>query len=164
MMITKKICMVGAFAAGKSCLVKQFVHSIFDDRYLSTLGVKISKKEVFVGEQPMSLILWDLEGKDVYTTVNISYLRGAMGFFIVADGTRRETLNIALDLRREALEAVGPMPHYLLVNKADLAAEWELGRNDIEAVQQTGLRVFVTSAKTGQSVEDAFISLARDML
>lgn len=163
-MITKKICMVGAFAAGKSCLVKQFVHSIFDDRYLSTLGVKISKKEVFVGEQPMSLILWDLEGKDVYTTVNISYLRGAMGFFIVADGTRRETLNIALDLRREALEAVGPMPHYLLVNKADLAAEWELGRNDIEAVQQTGLRVFVTSAKTGQSVEDAFISLARDML
>jgi small GTP-binding protein len=163
-MITKKICMLGAFAAGKSCLVKQFVHSIFNDRYLSTLGVKISKKDVSVGDRPMSLVLWDLEGKDVYTAVNISYLRGAMGFFIVADGTRRETLDIALDLRREALEAVGPMPHYLLVNKADLAAEWELGRDDVEAVQKTGLRVFVTSAKTGQSVEEAFISLASDML
>jgi small GTP-binding protein len=156
--------MLGAFAAGKSCLVKQFVHSIFDDRYLSTLGVKISKKDVSVGDQPMSLVLWDLEGKDVYTTVNISYLRGAMGFFVVADGTRRETLDVALELRREALEAVGSIPHCLLVNKADLVAEWELARDDIEAVQKTGLRVFVTSAKTGQSVEDAFISLAGDML
>jgi small GTP-binding protein len=157
--------MLGAFAAGKSCLVRKFVHSIFDDRYLSTLGVKISKKDVNVGGKDLSLVLWDMEGKDAYTEVNISYLRGAMGFFVVADGTRRQTLDVALELRNAALDATAPdLPHCLLVNKADLVEEWELSRDDIEALRNLGFNVFITSAKSGQFVEEAFMRLAKDML
>jgi small GTP-binding protein len=156
--------MVGAFAVGKSALVQQFVHSIFSDRYLSTVGVKISKKELTLDGQEMCIVLWDLEGKDLYTEVNVSYMRGAMGFFVVADGTRRETLDMALNLRLKALEVSGPIPHCLLINKADLAQEWELTPDDIAALKERGLAVFETSAKTGQSVEDAFMELARAML
>jgi small GTP-binding protein len=162
-MITKKICMIGAFAVGKSALVQQFVHSIFSDRYLSTVGVKISKKEITLDGQEMCIVLWDLEGKDLYTEVNVSYMRGAMGFFVVADGTRRETLDIALNLRLKVLEVSGPIPHCLLINKADLAQEWELTAEDIAALRGKGLAVFETSAKTGQSVEDAFMELGRAM-
>ena len=163
-MISKKVCMLGAFAVGKTALVQQYVHSIFTDRYLSTVGVKISKKVVQYGEQQISIVLWDLEGKDDYADVHISYLRGAMGFFVVADGTRRETLDIALSLRILALDLIGPVPHALLVNKADLAPSWEITDDQIHALEQMGMSVIKTSAKTGLAVNESFMSLAGAML
>jgi small GTP-binding protein len=163
-MINKKMCMLGAFAVGKTALVQQYVHSIFSDRYLSTVGVKISKKDLCLDGKDVSLVLWDLEGKDLYTEVKTTYLRGAMGFFVVADGTRRETLDDALKLRDMALAVTGPVPYFLLVNKADLSTGWEVTRRDVDALLAEGIKVFATSARTGQNVEEAFLALTRDML
>lgn len=156
--------MLGAFAVGKTALVQQYVHSIFADRYLSTVGVKISKKALNAGGQDMTIVLWDLEGKDDYVDVNISYLRGAMGFFVVADGTRRDTLDIALALRLLAIDLIGPVPHALLVNKADIAPKWEVRESQLAGLQQQGIPVIKTSAKTGLAVADSFNSLANAML
>ncbi|MDR2669258.1 MAG: GTP-binding protein [Desulfovibrio sp.] len=164
-MLTKKICMLGAFAVGKTSLVKQYVYSIFSDDYLTTVGVKISKKNIAVNGVDMNLVLWDMEGRDAYTDVNISYLRGAMGFFVVADGTRRDTLDAALQLRAAALDVTGPIPHCLLINKADLAPEWQVTREDVDRMRNDeGLTTFATCAKTGQSVEESFRTLAEAML
>jgi small GTP-binding protein len=156
--------MLGAFAVGKTALVQQYVHSIFTDRYLSTVGVKISKKVLQVGGRDMTIVLWDLEGKDDYADVHISYLRGAMGFFVVADGTRRETLDIALSLRILALDLVGPVPHALLVNKADLAPSWEVTEERLQSLEHMGMTVIRTSAKTGLAVHESFHALAEGML
>jgi small GTP-binding protein len=162
-MISKKVCMLGAFAVGKTALVQKYVHSIFSDSYLSTVGVKISKKNVLVDGQEVGLVLWDLEGKDAYTDVNVSYLRGAMGFLVVVDGTRRETLEDALVLRDMALKVAGQVPHFLLLNKADRAHEWEVTRDDVDGLRGRGISLLTTSAKTGQNVEEAFLGLAGDM-
>lgn len=163
-MISKKVCMLGAFAVGKTALVQQYVHSIFTDRYLSTVGVKISKKIIELNERTVSIVLWDLEGKDDYADVHISYLRGAMGFFVVADGTRRETLDIALSLRILAIDLIGHVPHALLINKADLAPSWEIRDDQIHALEQMGMKVVKTSAKTGLAVNESFTALAGAML
>ena len=48
-MIHKKICLLGGFGVGKTSLVSRFVHSIFSDKYLTTVGVKIDKKSVDLG-------------------------------------------------------------------------------------------------------------------
>jgi small GTP-binding protein len=157
--------MLGSFAVGKTSLVQRFVHSIFSDRYLSTLGVKISKKELDLDGTAMTMVLWDLEGKDRYTEVNVSYLNGAMGFFVVADGTRRETLDIAMELRDKALTLVpGQVPHMLLINKADRRAAWEISQDDIRDIVAMGLPVIETSAMTGNGVEYAFTELGKAML
>ena len=163
-MISKKICMLGAFAVGKTALVEQYVRSIFSNRYLSTVGVKISKKACRVGEQDINLVLWDMEGKDEYNEINAFYLRGAMGFFLVADGTRKDTLNTALLIRLLVLEAVGQIPHYLLLNKADLAADWQVLEEDIAHLERQGIQVLKTSAKTNEGVEAAFGKLTEAML
>ena len=163
-MINKKICMLGAFSVGKTSLVEQYVHSVFSDKYLSTVGVKISKKTITVDGQEVTLVLWDMEGRDIFTDVNVSYLRGAMGFFVVADGTRSETLDTALELRALVLDKVGAVPNVLLVNKADLADQWEITEDMLNQAVAGGNTVFRTSAKTGQSVEEAFRSLAEAML
>lgn len=156
--------MLGAFSVGKTSLVSQYVHSIFSDQYLSTVGVKISKKELEVGGLDVNLVLWDMEGRDSYADINVSYLRGAMGFFVVADGTRKETLESALAIHKLALEITGDIPCCLLLNKADLAERWEISGEMLAEVEKNGLKTIMTSAKTGQAVSTAFESLTKDML
>lgn len=163
-MINKKVCLLGAFSVGKTSLVEQYVHSIFTDKYLSTVGVKISKKILSQEGKDLTLILWDMEGKDLYADINLSYLRGAMGYFVVMDGTRRETAQIALDLHKLAGDMVGSLPCYFLINKTDSADKWEITNEMIADLEKTGVKCLRTSAKTGEGVEEAFTALARDMI
>jgi small GTP-binding protein len=163
-MIQKKICMVGVFGTGKTCLVQQYVHSIFSVKYLSTVGVKIDRKEVKVGDTDMMLMLWDLEGRDGTRDITTSYLRGAHGVIFVADGTRKETVDQLSDLRKIVVDAVGPVPAIVALNKSDLAEEWKLSSSDEAAAGGEGVHRLKTSAKTGQGVEDAFQWLAEATL
>ena len=163
-MIQKKICMVGAFGTGKTCMVQRFVHSIFSVKYLTTVGVKIDRKDVQVGGQPVTLMLWDLEGRDANVDVNPNYIRGAHGVIYVADGTRRETVEQALDIRKTVTAALGDIPSVVAFNKNDLVGEWQLKPADEETVRTEGLHPLRTSAKTGEGVEATFQWLAEATL
>jgi small GTP-binding protein len=156
--------MLGGFSVGKTSLVERYVHSLFSDKYLSTVGVKISKKILALDNTKMTLVLWDMEGKDIYTNVNLAYLRGAMGFFTVADGTRKETLEMALSLREAAMKIAGDIPFCLLVNKADVQDQWEITEAMLAPLAEKGIPILRTSAKTGEGVDAAFAALARDMM
>ncbi|HSF30231.1 MAG TPA: Rab family GTPase [Candidatus Tectomicrobia bacterium] len=163
-MLQKKICLLGAFAVGKTSLVGRFVKSIFSDRYYTTVGVKIEKKTLQVDGQQCNLIVWDLAGEDEFMQVRMSYLRGSAGYLLVADGTRRPTLEAALNLHKRVREAIGNTPFVLVLNKADLSGEWELGNEIIEKLSKQGWTCLKASAKTGEGVEDAFLSLVSKML
>lgn len=160
-MIQKKICMLGAFAVGKTSLVSRFVRSVFSDKYHSTVGVKVDKKGVAVGEEQVDLLLWDLYGEDEFQKLRTSYLRGSSGYLLVVDGTRRETLEKAVVLQNRTREAVGPVPFVLVLNKADLVDKWELEDSAVDALVQQGWPTVRTSAKTGEGVEQTFLTLAR---
>ena len=82
-MLQKKICMVGMFGTGKTCLVQRYVHSIFSVKYLSTVGVKIDRREAQASGQTIQLMLWDLEGRDETRDINPSYLKGAHGVVVI---------------------------------------------------------------------------------
>ena len=163
-MIQKKICLIGGFGVGKTSLVSRFVHSIFSDKYLTTVGVKIEKKSLALNEQELDLVIWDLYGEDDFQKVRMSYLRGASGYLLVADGTRRTTLDTALALHEAADRTIGHVPFVLVLNKADLSAQWELDEGAIVRLMQSGWRVLRTSAKTGIGVEEAFTTLGNAML
>ncbi|MGD9366700.1 MAG: Rab family GTPase [Desulfobacteraceae bacterium] len=163
-MIKKKVCLVGAFAVGKTSLVQRYVYSIFSEKYHTTVGVKVDKKQVNVQGQNIDMIIWDLHGEDDFQSVRMSYLRGASGCIYVADGTRPATLDVALDLRRRAEEAIGRTPSILAINKCDLKSQWEIDIQKIEQWDPQGLTVIHTSAKTGESVEQAFHQLAGKIL
>jgi small GTP-binding protein len=159
-MIQKKVCMVGVHGTGKTCLVQQYVHSIFSVKYLSTVGVKIDRKEVNVGDAAVTLMLWDLEGRDGPHDISPSYLRGAHGVILVADGTRRDTVDQLSDLRRIVTESLGAVPCIVALNKIDLSEEWKLSPSDEAAAGGGDLHRVRTSAKTGEGVESAFQWLA----
>lgn len=163
-MLQKKICMVGAFATGKTSLVAKFVYSIFSEKYQTTVGVKIDKKTVTVQDKELNLILWDLYGEDEFQKLRTSYLRGSSGYLLVVDGTRKSTLQKALELQKRVEDNLGKVPFILVLNKWDLQDEWELDSENIEAVEQKGWTVIKTSAKTGLNVEEIFNTLATKIL
>ena len=158
--IQKKICMLGAFSVGKTSLVRRFVASTFSDTYLTTVGVKIDKKTLDLAGRLVSLILWDVAGEDDMSAFRMTYLRGAAGYLLVADGTRPPTLDVALSLRERVETACGPLPFALLVNKHDLTQEWAVSGADLEGLREKGWWVRSSSARTGEGVEDAFKDLA----
>ncbi|VAW98491.1 hypothetical protein MNBD_GAMMA20-1525 [hydrothermal vent metagenome] len=163
-MIRKKICMLGAFAVGKTSLVERFVKSLFNERYQTSLGVKIDKKSLLIDDQPLELILWDLAGEDEFVSLRLPYLRGAAGLLLVVDGTRPETLDTALALRDKAITEIGEVPFALLINKADLTEGWHIDPCDIDRLVARGWTALETSAKTGRGVEEAFETLGKEML
>jgi small GTP-binding protein len=162
--VQRKVCMLGATAVGKTSLVRRFVESIFSEKYQATIGVKIDRKLVEVGDTTVSLLLWDLQGEDDFQRVRLSYLRGASGLIYVADGTRPETLLTTRSLRAEAEESVGDVPSLLLLNKSDLADAWALDDAYLETNGPSGLPVIRTSARSGDHVEEAFLQLVHRML
>jgi small GTP-binding protein len=159
-MLQRKICMLGGFSVGKTSLVRRFVHSIFSDTYLTTVGVKIDKKSVVLPDRTVDLILWDLAGQDDIGSFRVSYVRGATGLVLVVDGTRAATLAVALTLREQVEAEFGPMPFVLLFNKSDLAENWAISDDQIDELRQNGWKIYLTSALTGQYVDDAFHQLA----
>jgi hypothetical protein len=162
--IQKKVCMVGVFGTGKTSLVQQFVHSKFSEKYHSTVGVKVDRKEVAVGGDQVNLLLWDLAGQDKFQNVQASYLRGSSGIFFVVDGTRRETLAEQSSLQTLVEQCVGAVPVVIAVNKADLEAQWQIGDGELSAFYGERRLVLKTSAKTGVGVNEAFLWLAGQML
>jgi small GTP-binding protein len=158
--IQKKICMVGVFGTGKTSMVQQFVHSLFTDKYHSTVGVKIDRKEVDLDGTAVNLVLWDLAGRDESADISTSYLRGSAGIFYVVDGTRRETFEQILEIGEIVKGAIGDVPSMVALNKKDLVDEWRLGQGDYNALLDAGFHTIGTSAKTGEGVEDAFLWLA----
>lgn len=163
-MIQKKVCMLGAFAVGKTSLVARFVDSMFSEKYQTTVGVKIDRKRVQLDAQEVNLVLWDIYGEDELQKVRLSYLRGASGYLLVVDGTRRSTLETALRLQENAQALVGAVPFLVLLNKADLSTDWELEDTALAPYIAAGWQIITTSAKTGAGVEEAFLSLTQNML
>lgn len=163
-MLQKKVCVLGAFGVGKTSLVRRYVESIFSDTYLTTVGVKIDKKTLSVGTEPITLVLWDVAGEDDVNAIRMTYVRGAAGYFLVADGTRAETLQVASSIQARVASEVGTVPFLLLLNKADLQESWDISKQPVEALESAGWAILRTSAKTGEGVEEAFQELAKRLV
>ena len=163
-MIQKKICMLGAYAVGKTSLVQRYVQSIYTDKYLTTVGVKIDKKSVQVGDTEVNLLLWDIQGDDGVDKLRSSYIRGASGYLLVIDGTRGATLDTAREVQAFVDKEIGITPFLVAINKADLIEDWEITPAAIEELISRGWMVQHTSAKSGQGVEQAFTTLAEKIM
>jgi len=164
--IQRKICILGDFAVGKTSLVRRFVEGRFDDRYLTTIGVKVSRRPVKLQQElTVNLLIWDLAGGEEYTGVQTSYIQGSSGALLVCDLTRPNTFD-ALEPYARRLQAVNPGSALILAgNKADLAEQHQIEDEMLSELASTLQAAwFITSAKTGNGVETAFTNLANKIL
>jgi hypothetical protein len=158
-MIKKKICLLGATGVGKTSLVNRFVMQMFSDRYLTTVGVVVSKKIVNVAGEEITLMIWDIAGEEEGHAIRANQVRDASGLILVADICSSASLEAALDIRRRFHDTA---PAVLAVNKVDRHEdEWALDLKGLARFERDGLVPFTTSAKTGKGVEEMFLYFAR---
>jgi small GTP-binding protein len=164
-MESRKICILGDFAVGKTSLVQRFVKNQFSDKYLTTLGVKVDTKEVMLDAgRGLKLAIWDVAGTDAPTQLFLRYTRGAAGYLLVADRTRPETLDACATLREAVSGAMRPLPYVYLGNKSDLTDRCQLSRAMAQARLPDAIDWLDTSALTGDNVELAFRRLTEGIL
>lgn len=170
--VEKKICLLGDWGVGKTSLIRRFVYNAYDDRYLSTLGVKVSKKNTVVKDfkkKPffkvnLTLLIWDLVGQKGFKNMQLSAYRGTNGALVVFDLTRPETIERAEGWISSLLKVTKSIPLILLANKVDLtdnSVPLDL-KGKIEGIMEKyNAQFFPTSAKTGLNVETVFQEIGK---
>ncbi|WP_072621667.1 Rab family GTPase [Spirulina major] len=170
--ISKKICMVGDFGVGKTSLIRRFVEREFSDRYLSTVGVKISRKVIPLTPDldrnldTLKLLIWDLEGQTKFKAITPSYLHGSESILVVADVTRQETID---NIQNHIQLFLGINPQgsiAIALNKIDLldSDEQSYLKESIHSTFTTTVGAYFTSAKTGENVDTIFNAIAQKMV
>ena len=160
-MISKKVIITGSFGVGKTSLFNRFLYSKFDEKYLTTIGVKVDKKVIDINGQELNLLIWDIAGEISQDKVPTSYFLGTSGVIYVCDLTRPiTTKNLESDL--EYLKKIAPgISIKLIGNKRDLVSEQDI--QDFVTTNNVSFD-FLTSAKTGENIEELFFSLGEDLI
>lgn len=161
-----KVCLVGEHGVGKTSLIRRYVLDEFDDRYIVTLGAKVSKRELFLslgsrGDVHMDMLVWDIMGsKGFRELLREAYFHETQGILAACDLTRYETLTDLEGWIEAVLRTVKAPPIVYAVNKSDLDGQSAFGESQIrEATAAFGGTYFYTSAKSGVNVENAFKAL-----
>ncbi|OGS41918.1 MAG: hypothetical protein A3K67_04425 [Euryarchaeota archaeon RBG_16_62_10] len=166
-MMKVKVCFIGDAGVGKTSLIKRFVLDVFDDRYIATIGTKVTKKIVDVeGDQTkVMMLVWDIMGqKGFRELLREAYFFGAHGAIAVCDLTNKETLEELRYWIKALTDVAGDVPIVFAGNKADLENNRVVKEQDLqELAAKYKSKAYLTSAKTGQNVEAVFKQLASAM-
>ena len=155
-MFSYKIVLVGNFGVGKTSLIKRFVENSFSEEYLSTIGVSISKKTL--GDA--TIMIWDIEGHTEFKPIYKQYLLGAKGFIIVADLLREESMDAIESHIKLSHEVVKDAPVCIALNKSDMPHTLDdVKFTSIKNLSPSVIKVLKTSAKSGDAVEELFLTL-----
>ncbi len=161
--IQKKVCLLGDFAVGKTSLIRRYVEGRFDDKYLTTVGVVVSRKAIIRSDLALHLLIWDLAGGRDFS--QSGYLLGAAGALLVCDLTRTSTLATFQEYVTQVRQVNPHIAIVLLANKSDLNEERAISEEQLLSVaRQLSSPVLLTSAKTGENVERAFSTLADELM
>jgi small GTP-binding protein len=161
---SQKLILTGDFQVGKTSLIRRFVKNKFEKDYISTIGVQLSKKSVDLTDKiKMNFILWDIGGQiRQMAPYRSKFYNGANAAFIVIDRTRGDTITNVKKWYTDIKNSIPKnIPIVLVGNKSDLQAEIVVSEEDIRKVARDfGFHYILTSAKTGENVNDAFLYIA----
>ena len=167
-----KVCFIGDAGVGKTSLIKRYVLDVFDDRYIATIGTKVTKKVVEAKDpstgEPIRvmMLIWDIMGqKGFRELLREAYFFGAHGAVAVCDVTNRETLEELRYWKKALTDVAGDVPLVFVGNKADLENSAVVREDDVKSLSSKyDAPAFMGSAKTGQNVETVFKALAEKIV
>lgn len=170
--MSSKICLIGDGGVGKTSLIGRYVYDMFEDKYLATIGTKVSRKVILLNypdrdiQVKINAMIWDIMGQRAFRNLlHEAYFYGAKGIIGVCNLTDEETLASLNDWIESAKKVVGDIPMVLLANKSDLKDEIKFSESELKATATSlNAQYLYTSAKTGENVVNAFLTLGREIV
>jgi small GTP-binding protein len=160
-----KIIAIGDMAVGKTSITMRFVKDKFSDNYQATIGVTHALKKLFINDKEITLSIWDTGGQEMFDFIRPHYYMGADGGLIVYDVTKTESFANIEQWFTELYNNCGEIPIILIGNKIDLNEDRVISTEEGEQYsQQKGIKLYETSAKTGENVPDVMEELAKLIL
>lgn len=177
-----KICLLGDLAVGKTSLIRRYVLDTFDDKYITTIGTKVTKKRLDIElpeqgkEVDLTLLIWDIMGQyqerlsstisqfDRYIPQQ-NYFYNSKGAIIVSDLTRKSTSESIKVWTSSLFEVTGEVPVIVIGNKNDLKDKHEVKKEELAKIaKKYNAPTFLTSAKTGYNVEKMFYHIGEQLV
>lgn len=160
-----KLLLIGDSGVGKSCLLLRFADDTYTESYISTIGVDFKIRTIELEGKTVKLQIWDTAGQERFRTITSSYYRGAHGIIVVYDVTDNDTFtNVKQwlqEIDRYASEGVNKL---LVGNKSDLTNKKVVEYSGAkEFSDQLGIPFLETSAKNATNVEQAFLTMAKQI-
>jgi small GTP-binding protein len=170
--VSSKICLIGDGGVGKTSLIGRYVHNKFDDKYLKTIGTKVSSKEIVLDypeshvQVKLGAMIWDIMGQKAFRSLlQDAYFHGANGIIAVCDLTEEKSLINLSEWIDSVEKIVGNVPTVILANKTDLKNEIEVDPSKLKKMaERLNAQLLFTSAKTGENVDLAFLAIATEMI
>lgn len=166
----KKVALIGDSAVGKTSLIRRFVIDVFDDKYIATVGAKVSKRDLEY-QLPdktvyLTLMLWDILGQKDYKKMRTQGLTGAHGVILVTDLSRPDTVTSSESFwLPEIWDIVPDVPIVFVGNKYDLVDEKAASILALrEVARKAEMPMILASAKTGENVGATFRKIGELML
>lgn len=162
-----KLVLIGDSGVGKSCLLLRFADDAFTESYISTIGVDFRFRTVTINKKTVKLQIWDTAGQERFRTITSAYYRGADGIILVYDVTSQETFDHIHDngwlheVNKYASETTCKL---LVGNKSD-RSDKAVSPDTAKAFANTlGIPFLETSAKSAANVEEAFLTMASQLI
>ncbi|HEY0089798.1 MAG TPA: Rab family GTPase [Candidatus Lokiarchaeia archaeon] len=173
-----KIAVVGDGAVGKTSLIEKYTKGVFNTQYIMTLGAQFTKHTATINNVPIELVFWDIAGQESFASLRPGFYKGCRAVIIVFSHEQNEQGNESFKNVSKWLVEIkkhcGLLPVILFGNKIDLLSDinnlvanktYPKSNDNVNKLMKgyNFLGYFLTSAKTGQGVDQAFYILAEKL-
>jgi len=160
-----KLLLIGDSGVGKSCLLLRFSDDSFTPSFITTIGIDFKIRTIELEGKRIKLQIWDTAGQERFRTITTAYYRGAMGILLVYDVTDEKSFNnIRNWIRNIEQHATESVNKILIGNKCDMVEKKVVDSARGKALaDEYAIKFLETSAKNSINVEEAFITLAKDI-
>ncbi|CAL8356026.1 unnamed protein product [Lota lota] len=161
-----KLLLIGDSGVGKTCLLFRFSEDAFNTTFISTIGIDFKIRTIELNGKRVKLQIWDTAGQERFRTITTAYYRGAMGIMLVYDICNEKSFeNIKNWIRNIEEHASSDVEKMILGNKCDISDRRQVSKDRGEKLAiDYGIKFLETSAKSSLNVEEAFYTIARDIL
>ena len=164
-----KVTLIGDGGVGKTSLIQKFTKGTFKTDYIKTIGAQLTHYETEIDGYKIELLFWDIAGQDNFHFLRPSFYRSSKAAIIVysleENNLGERSFDNITSWYEDVKQFCGEIPVVVFANKVDLINEQTLDKARIQNLvkEHNFLGYYITSAKTGQGLDDAFNALSKEI-